>query len=270
MKFRAFLKWAGGKYTLMDELNARLPDGERLVEPFVGSGTVFLNSRFQSFLLSDINSDLINLYNHVKTNPEQLISLAKSLFTRDNNTEVSYYGLRNVFNESVDTLERSALFIYLNRHGYNGLCRYNLSGGFNVPFGSYKAPYFPENEIYLFSEKAQNATFRCQPFTDTFAQTLSKDVVYCDPPYAPLSDSANFSSYAKDPFGVTQQLILSKLAESCCRMGTNVLISNHDTKFTRDLYKRADQICYLNVARSISCKSARSEAPELIACYRAR
>ena len=268
MRYRSFLKWAGGKFDLLDVLTERLPQGDRLVEPFVGSGTVFLNMDYASFLLSDVNPDLINLYNLVKTSPDLIVAAAKPLFSPENNTKPAYNALRKEFNSTTEPLARSALFIYLNRFGYNGLCRYNLSGGFNVPFGQYQKPRFPEDEIYFFSERAQKAEFRCQGFTETFAQTRPGDVCYCDPPYVPLSPTANFSSYAKESFGLVSQKVLSQLAESCSRLGTDVLISNHDTSLTRSLYSVAD-LHFLNVARNISCASEnRKAAPELIAHFK--
>lgn len=267
---RSFLKWAGGKFDLLDVLKERLPSGDRLVEPFVGSGTVFLNMEYREFLLSDVNPDLINLYNLVKTNPDAVVAAAKFLFSPDNNTKSAYNALRIEFNSTTEPLARSALFIYLNRFGYNGLCRYNLSGGFNVPFGQYQKPRFPEDEIYYFSERAQKAVFRCQSFTETFAQTRPGDVCYCDPPYVPLSPTANFSSYAKESFGLVAQKVLSQLAESCSRLGTDVLISNHDTSVTRNLYSAAD-LHFLSVARNISCASEnRKAAPELIAHFKGK
>ena len=164
-KSRAFLKWAGGKYSLVEDINARLSQAskhaETLVEPFVGAGSVFLNSNFKHYLLNDINADLINLYKELKRSPDEFISDSKKLFVDLNNHPDAYYEYRVQFNKSNDVYERAMLFLYMNRHGYNGLCRYNLKGIFNVPFGKYKKPYFPEKEMYFFAEKAQKATFTC-------------------------------------------------------------------------------------------------------------
>ena len=270
-KNRAFLKWAGGKYTLCDVINKMLPSGECLIEPFVGAGSVFLNSNFSRYILNDINQDLINLYQILKDMPEQYIADAAKLFVDQNNQADAYYELRKVFNETSDSYQRSLLFLYLNRHGYNGLCRYNKSGGYNVPFGKYKKPYFPEKELHFFAEKAQRATFVCENYRDTFARAQQGDVIYCDPPYVPLSKTASFTSYAGNGFGLDEQADLANAAEETVAnvKNTSVLISNHDTIWTRKIYEHADRIRKLNVARTISQKATnRKKVGELMALYK--
>ena len=165
-KNRAFLKWAGGKYPLLDDIKKHLPKGECLIEPFVGAGSVFLNTDFSRYILADINSDLISLYNIVKLRTDEYVEEARKLFTPENNNPDVYYQFRAEFNQSQDPFRRALLFLYLNRHGYNGLCRYNLRGEFNVPFGRYKRPYFPQDELYHFAEKAQNAEFYCLSYEE--------------------------------------------------------------------------------------------------------
>ena len=155
-KSRAFLKWAGGKYGLVDTIRRHLPDSELLIEPFVGAGSVFLNTDYPSYQLNDINADLIALYRLLKSRHQHYIADARALFTTQHNQKDAYLSLRQQFNHSTDPYERSVLFLYLNRHGYNGLCRYNLSGKFNVPFGSYKKPYFPAAIYYLENGKDLN------------------------------------------------------------------------------------------------------------------
>ena len=205
MRMRPFLKWAGGKYRMVDRITAVLPKGQRLVEPFVGSGALFLNSDYSTYLLADINQDLINLFNMVKEQGEDFIRYAASYFIPMNNDKEAYYELRTLFNESIDVRERSALFLYLNRYGFNGLCRYNKSGKFNVPFGQYKKPYFPTNELHYFHEKAQKATFVCEDFETVMNSLEQGDVVYCDPPYVPLSQTAHFTSYSAGKYDLAQQ-----------------------------------------------------------------
>ncbi len=121
-----------------------------MIEPFVGAGSVFLNTDYDHYLLADINPDLINLYNHLKDEPQRFIEDARALFQPEYNKKEVYLALRVEFNQCTDTYRRSLLFLYMNRHGFNGLCRYNKKGGFNVPFGSYKKPYFPEKEMVFF------------------------------------------------------------------------------------------------------------------------
>ena len=167
---------------------------------------VFLNTRYPDYLLNDINPDLVNLYRILQTSAQQYIRDARPLFLPVNNQADRYYALREEFNLSTDPYHRSLLFLYLNRHGYNGLCRYNLSGKFNVPFGRYKQPYFPEQELLRFAQKAQGVTFTCKPFAEIFGMAREGDVIYCDPPYAPVSRTANFTSYASNGFSMAEPL----------------------------------------------------------------
>jgi DNA adenine methylase len=264
---RPFLKWAGNKYRIIERVRARLPAGRRLVEPFTGSGAVFLNTDYPRYLLADGNKDLIDLYNTLKAEGEAFITDCRKLFRPANNTAETYYKLRAEFNACTDTRRRAVLFVYLNRHGYNGLCRYNARGGFNVPFGRYKKPYFPEAEMYAFHHKAKRATFRHETFERTMRKLRDGDVVYCDPPYVPLSLSSSFTAYRADGFTLAQQQQLADSAAQAAQRGITVLISNHDTQFTRDAYRMAD-IEQLSVHRSISCHGhKRCRVNELLALY---
>lgn len=267
-KNRAFLKWAGGKYSLVDDIKKHLPQGNKLIEPFVGAGSVFLNTDYKKYLLNDINADLITLYQTLQSSPEQYIEDAASMFNANNNAPEHYYAIRQEFNDSTDGYHRAVLFLYLNRHGYNGLCRYNLSGQFNVPFGRYKAPYFPNKELYFFAEKSQKAVFTCEGYTKSFARARKQNVIYCDPPYAPISRTANFTQYACNGFTLHDQKALAKLAfKTASKKSVPVLISNHDTAETRAYYHQA-KISELKVARSISQKgNQRKKVKELFALY---
>ncbi|WOC26704.1 Dam family site-specific DNA-(adenine-N6)-methyltransferase [Pseudoalteromonas sp. N1230-9] len=271
-KTRAFLKWAGGKYSLVEDIHARLKkasaSADTLVEPFVGAGSVFLNTDFKHYILNDINADLINLYTELKRTPDEFISDAKKLFVELNNHPEAYYEYRVQFNQSNDVYERAILFLYMNRHGYNGLCRYNLKGIFNVPFGKYKRPYFPEKEMNFFAQKAQQATFTCLGYDEVFKLIPENAVVYCDPPYVPLSKTASFTSYAKGGFNLDDQANLANLAEQTAfENNTPVLISNHDTVWTRKIYSQA-ALDEIQVKRTISPKGgSRNKVNELMAMY---
>ncbi|MCL1078595.1 Dam family site-specific DNA-(adenine-N6)-methyltransferase [Parashewanella spongiae] len=267
-KNRAFLKWAGGKFKLVDTLKEFLPEGERLIEPFVGAGSVFLNTDYEEYLLCDINQDLINLYNVVKKQPDFYIKEASKLFVESMNEKQAYYAIREKFNQTDDAFERSLYFLYLNRYGFNGLCRYNRKGGFNVPFGSFKKPYFPEKELQFFAEKAQKAEFRCIGYEQAFELATSGDVIYCDPPYAPLSTTASFTTYVGAGFSLDDQAILARLSRHMAmEKEVHVVVSNHDIPLTRELYHGA-RLRQIQVQRSISQKgSSRKKVNELIALY---
>ncbi len=266
-KNRAFLKWAGGKYPLLDDIKKYLPEGDCLIEPFVGAGSVFLNTDYSRYILADINSDLINLYNIVKARTDEYVQEARSLFAPEHNNGEAFYLFRAEFNQCKDAFRRAVLFLYLNRHCYNGLCRYNLRGEFNVPFGRYSKPYFPEEELYHFAERAQQATFVCQSYDVSMTAAAAGSVVYCDPPYAPLSATANFTAYHTDSFSIVQQHHLAALAENLQENRIPVLISNHDTELTRIWYQQA-KLHKLQVRRSISRNGGtRNKVDELLALY---
>lgn len=268
-KQRAFLKWAGGKYSTMEHIHKVLPKADMLVEPFVGAGNVFLNTNFKKYLLVDANQDLINLYQILHEHGDKFIDDCEDLF-QYNNPE-KYYELRKEFNQSDFNYRRACIFVYLNRHGFNGLCRYNLNGWFNVSYGKYKKPYFPRDEMRAFYKKTHECevTFLCKRFEVTFniveATLLGFPVVvYCDPPYVPISPTANFTSYCVEGFKHTDQMLLAE----CATMATvPVVISNHDTDISRQLYQDAD-ITSFEIQRSISCVGeTRTKAKELLALF---
>lgn len=271
-KSRPFLKWAGGKFRLTDKINRRLPKTTCLIEPFVGAGSVFLNSQYEQYILADTNADLINLFKIVQSDIEHYIVATKELFNHPTaNTAEFYYAQRELFNKTEDIFQRAVIFLYMNRFGYNGLCRYNQNNKFNVPFGSYVKPYFPENELRFFHQKSQKAEFLCQPFAETFKLAHANSVIYCDPPYAPLVQASNFTQYSSNNFGENEQEQLAKLAyEVSLQHDISVVISNHDTPFTRKIYQDA-RISKFKVHRSISQSSdKRQKVNELFAIYSAK
>jgi DNA adenine methylase len=266
-KIRPFLKWPGGKYRLIEKISTLLPAGKQLIEPFLGSGAVFLNTHYDKYLLNDANPDLITLYQILQTEGKSFIDECRSFFTPKNNTEKQYYRFRKQFNDSNDPLERSFLFLYLNRHGYNGLCRYNAKKGeFNVPFGRYTKPYFPKEEMQLFYQKSKKATFVCEDFTLTLKRARAGSIVYCDPPYIPLSKTAGFTTYRAGGFSLEEQHQLALLSTKLAAKGIPVLLSNHSNPFTRSMYRGA-KITQFDVQRFISCKSKRESVLELLALY---
>ena len=265
---RPFLKWAGNKYRIIDRVRKALPKGKCLIEPFAGSGAVFLNTDYEHYIINDNNPDLIHLYNILKKDGAAFIKKCRYYFAPRFNNEEHYYKLRQKFNETTDPYKRAVLFVYLNRHGYNGLCRYNLKGGYNVPFGRYKSPYFPEKEMLIFHEKAQNADFVISGFESVIQSAKIGDVIYCDPPYVPLSASANFTSYSTGGFNMKEQQQLADLANETSKRGIPILISNHNTSFTRKAYDNANKVTKFHVQRFISCNGKkRGTAGELLALF---
>ena len=266
---KPFLKWAGGKFKLAPFIHKNLPNrtGKRLIEAFAGSAAVSLALDFDAYILNDTNADLINLYRILKSEKQSFIDFAHSFFTPSNNQEARFYELREQFNNSNDVAERSAIFIYLNRHAFNGLCRYNSKGRFNVPFGKYKSPYFPETEMQGFICKADRMELMNGDFQTTLMLAGSDDIVYCDPPYVPLSETASFTAYATGGFDFNDQIRLATIAQQTAEQTQGVLISNHDTEFTRKIYQSA-RIETIDVQRNIAANgSSRQKVGELLAIY---
>ena len=267
-KIRPFLKWAGNKYNCLEKIIPLLPPGKRLIEPFAGSGAIFMNANYSSYLLAESNQDLITLFTLLKQQGESFIEYCQTYFQPEFNNKDVYLKLRADFNGLKHSSEKAALFLYLNRHGYNGLCRYNASGTFNVPFGQYIKPYFPLEEMRLFCKKSQGAEFIIADFRQTFAQARQGDIIYCDPPYVPVSENTKPFTYTQKKFETIDQLELAELARVTAEKGIPVIISNHDTDFTQQHYKQA-QIRSFNVSRTISCVGdKRQPIKELLAIFK--
>lgn len=264
---KSFLKWTGGKGRLMAKLNDTFTQSgaECLVEPFVGSATVFMNTHFPKYILTDINPDLILLMHVAKDAPDGLIALAEELFRKHNN-ENDYYEIRHNFNGATNSpVLRAAQFLYLNRHGFNGLCRYSVNG-FNVPFGRYKKPYFPEAEIRAFAAKCRecDVSFDVADFADTIQSAPHGSLIYADPPYIPMSKTSAFCQYHKKSFGMVMQERLSAELRAAADRGCSVVLSQSDTELTRDIF-RGFEFRSAMVGRTINSKaSARGKVSELI------
>ncbi|HEC0612378.1 TPA: Dam family site-specific DNA-(adenine-N6)-methyltransferase [Salmonella enterica subsp. enterica serovar Muenchen] len=265
---RPFLKWAGGKYSLLPELYRLIPAGKRLIEPFVGGGSVFLNSdKHEYFLLADINADLINLYQMLAVVPDSVIGEAIKAFRHLNDAE-NYTVIREAFNaQKLNATERAAAFLYLNRHCFNGLMRYNLDGFFNVGWGKYKAPYFPEEEIRAFRQKSHACVFMTAGFERTLRLAGDGDVVYCDPPYEPMPGTAGFTNYAAGGFSWDSQVALAESCVAAHQRGAKVFISNSTAPRVIELYERHGFTLHrVNARRSISSKgSTRETANDIVA-----
>lgn len=270
---RSPLKWPGGKKRILKYLRDFIPTDncKRLVEPFVGGGSVFLNLEFEEYLLCDVNKDLISFYRIMQDSPSKFTKEAKKFFSEKNNCAEKYYFYREQFNHSDDVFQRALLFLYLNRHGYNGLCRYNSKGSYNVPFGRYNNPYFPEKELKELSEKVSRATFILGDFELAFSQLHSDDVVYCDPPYTPINRTSSFTAYSGSDFNDADHERLVDKALAASQLGISTVISNHYVEFTKNLYANADTLSLFDVQRNISqIGSNRKKVEEVLALYRKR
>lgn len=254
------LKWAGNKTAIMSELKKHLPDGPRLVEPFAGSCAVMMATDYPYYLVADINPDLINLYQVIKEDVNSFIHLVERIFSKFT-TEEDYYKCRQFFNTApLEPIEKAAYFLFLNRHCYRGLCRYNQRGLFNVPYGNYKKPYLPVDEIRAFAEKAVRATFICASYDETLAILQAGDVVYCDPPY-----DGTFSNYHTTGFSDDDQYDLASILVRRSSEGHPIIVSNSDTRLIRSFYRKFT-LHRISTKRSIGVAAGEGKkADELIA-----
>lgn len=262
---KPFLKWAGGKSQLLNEIIQELPGDiknlKRYVEPFVGAGAVFLcfleNDYFEEYIINDINSKLINLYTVVRDNPQDLIKEVKELKTKYLNGEYEereslFYEIRDKFNNpDCRGVKLAAYFIFLNKTCFNGLYRENSKGNFNVPFGKYNNPsFFDEAQIMeisrLLSLKNENDEFKVKILNKSFSELeeyIDYDTfVYCDPPYRPVT-VGGFTSYNKSNFNDESQILLGDFYKVLDAKGAKIMLSNSDPKnldekdnFFDDLY----------------------------------
>ncbi len=233
-----------------------LPAGNRLIEPFLGGASVFLGTDFPSYLLLDAHVDLIGMYKQVVRHPKRIIELARPLFSNYAANEAIYMDVREAFNRAAPADVRAAYFLYLNKFGFNGLTRYSAKGNFNVPWGrSVKAPVLPEESIRVFSERARSKAVIVQgDFTDAFKLAVPGDVIYCDPPYVDLEDAPSFTKYTSEGFPRGRQQELADLARATAARGIPVVISNHLTGETRELYRGAK--CHeVEVRRSVAAQA---------------
>lgn len=272
MTVKTPLKWVGSKARIMPQLKQHLPEGKRLVEPFGGSCAVMMNTDYDEYLIADVNPDLVSLYKAMAYHTDAFLNALEGLFSAgllgdEEDRAIFYYSVRSTFNQSgksfgAEFIEAAAQFLYLNRHCFNGLCRYNKRGYFNVPYGKYKKPYFPKDEIVAFAEKAKRATFLCASYAETLDLVRDGDVVYCDPPY--LTESENFTAYHSSGFNHMDQGRLSRRLRKLAAKGIPVVASNADLPSVHYLYAGFDAV-RINAPRSVGAAAASQKtAAELI------
>lgn len=247
---KPFIKWAGGKGQLLSEINKYYPfaDGKitRYAEPFVGGGAVLFDIlgkyKLDEVYLSDINRDLVNAYIAVQNKVDRLIKLLKKIQIdyinlKIDNRKVYYANMREKFNQLKSknntslSLELAALFIFLNKTCFNGLYRVNRKGQFNVPMGAYKNPIIcDEVNLRLVSQKLQGIKIVYGDYRQSAEFIDNRTFVYFDPPYRPLSKTANFTAYSEDCFDDKKQIELAHFIHEIDKAGALVLLSNSDPK----------------------------------------
>lgn len=263
---RPFIKWAGGKRQLINELIKAMPvDYNRYYEPFIGGGALFFAIRPDNAFISDINPELINVYNLIKNDVDSLIKDLRKY----ENTEEHFYDIRNLDRKpsykKLSKIKKASRFIYLNKTCYNGLYRTNSEGQFNVPFGFYKNPNIvDEHNLRLVAELLKKTEIVLSLFTGIEDKVKSRDFVYLDPPYMPISKTSSFTKYYRDDFGIDAQFELKEFCDKITKKGVYFLLSNSYSDLILDLYKNYN-IKKIKAIRAINCKAdKRGAITELI------
>jgi len=274
-KLKPFIKYCGGKARLLPYILKNLPDMGMInnyYEPFIGGGSVFFGiysediqkNYTRQYILSDINDTLINCYEIIKYKIDELLKeLKRDIYT---NNKTNYYICRNRFNEiksSINTdilIEKAALFIYLNKCGYNGMYRENSNGQFNIPFGKMNNPKIcDEITLNCIHNCLKNINIECCDYNTILNIVDTNDFVYLDPPY-----HDTFTDYTNNRFGNTEQIELKNFIDNLTNKGVKVMLSNSATLFIKDLYKNYNQI-NLTIKYSLGGKYAdRGNKQELL------
>lgn len=263
---RPFLKWPGGKRQLLRELIQRMPKQyNRYFEPFVGGGALFFSVKPEYGYISDINPELINVYEVVQNKVEELIESLK----KHKNTEDYFYKLRRAdrtegFKYWTD-VEKASRLIFLNKTCFNGLYRMNSDGHFNVPYGFYKKPSIvDEQNLVACSALLKKSEIALAPFDAIEKKVRKGDFVYFDPPYVPVSKTSSFTRYFKDDFDDDGQFKLRELCDRLDKKSVLFALSNSNATIVRDLYKGYN-VRTVKANRAINCKAdGRGKINELI------
>jgi DNA adenine methylase len=255
-----FVKWAGGKSQLIPQIIRLMPSRfTRYFEPFLGGGAVFFHiaSYNRNAFLSDINVDLINAYKIIRNNVEELITALKYHQDEYTKSPKSYYYQLRDKTKGLNKIENAARFITLNKTCYNGLYRVNKKGLFNVPIGRYKNPLIcdPVNLRKMSIVLSQSASYLgVIDYKKILVEKADKDdFVYLDPPFHPISNTANFTSYTNSGFSFEDQKELATIFKELTRRGCKLLLSNSNTEEVRRLYSDYSHLTELAlVNRSIN------------------
>ena len=263
-----FVKWAGGKRQLLDRIIPKMPKKiNRYYEPFLGGGAVFLANDFTFATINDVNEELINAYRQIRDCPAEVI---KSLNELDNlvvNGEKDfYYKVRVDYNNKMLSrcfdVEMAALFIFINKHCFNGLYRVNSKGLFNVPYNNSIKASFNSDNIFEVSEKLSNVEILCGDFELACEKCNSGDFVFFDSPYAPLN-ATSFEDYTKEGFSKEDHIRLSNLYKRLTQKGVYCMLTNHNTPLVRELYKEFG-IEVVDVNRFINSNGSKRKGQEVI------
>lgn len=255
------VKWVGGKRQLLDDLTPLLPKRvTSYCEPFLGGGAVLFKLQPNIAYVNDINAELMQMYEVIRDNVDELIAA----LSEHPNQEEHFYSVRDWDRdkkkyELLPKVQKAARIIYLNKTCYNGLFRVNNAGEFNTPFGHYKKPNIVNaptlKAVSAYFQKAQ-LTFSSVDYAEVLAGTEKGTFVYLDPPYDPVSGTANFTGYAKGGFDRAEQIRLRQCCDELNRRGIRFMLSNSATDFIREQYA-AYNITIVKAKRSINSNATK-------------
>ena len=260
------VKWVGGKRQLLSEISPLLP--KRITsycEPFLGGGAVLFSIQPSKAIVNDLNSDLITVYEVIRDDVEELIDNLK----KHENSSEYFYTIRDMDRNketyaAMSKVERASRLIYLNKTCFNGLFRVNSSGEFNSPFGHYKNPNIVNEPVLRAVNKyfsSSNITFCNEDFAVTLGRISKGSFVYLDPPYDPVSDTANFTGYNRGGFDRNEQIRLKQFCDELTQRGVKFMLSNSATTFIKELYKDYD-ISIVQAKRAINSDASKRGAIE--------
>lgn len=267
---KPFVKWAGGKRQLLTQITERMPSSfKRYYEPFIGGGAVLFEIAPKAAVINDVNEQLINAYKQVKDEPEQLMAELNVIDVGHKSADAKkeyFYQMREQFNKVLSSritdIHSAALFIYLNKHCFNGLYRVNGHGLFNVPFnGSNTASYVRDN-ILEASSYLSSVDIYCGDFANACVDAGEGDFVFLDSPYAPLNPTS-FEAYTKEGFGYSEHLRLAELFKELDAKGCYCMLTNHNTELISKLYSNY-KIDVVSVRRSINADASKRTGTEVI------
>ena len=267
-----FVKWAGGKRQLLPQIKERMPEKyNNYFEPFVGGGAVLFELLPSSALINDINKALINAYRQICNVPEAFINAVNRLDTEMwEDGKKYYYSLRERFNDklmkSEYDVELAALFVFINKHCFNGLYRVNGKGLFNVPYNNNRKASVDEKAILNVSKYLQGVTIVDGDFEEACQEAKKGDFVFIDSPYAPLNPTS-FESYTKEGFDIESHKRLANLYDELTDRGCFCMLTNHNTELINELYSNSGyKIDVVSVKRMINSDASNRVGEEVIIC----
>lgn len=267
-----FVKWAGGKRQLLSQIQERMPENyNHYFEPFVGGGAVFFLTQPSKALINDINKALINTYQRICDSPKEFLSEVNKIDSEMwEDGKQYYYTIREHYNDklmkSEYDVELAALFVFLNKHCFNGLYRVNGKGLFNVPYNNSRRVSVDEGAIRDISKYLQGITIIDGDFEDACRDARKGDFVFLDSPYAPLNPTS-FESYTKEGFDIESHKRLAKLYDELTTRGCYCMLTNHNTDLINELYgNKGYKIDVVSVRRMINSDASNRVGEEVIIC----